>query len=207
LNSQQKPIWVTPQAFQLSASSGFTWKMPTPLQLRAEVFTAMIHGATGIIYFAVDNFASRGAQVIGIAENPQTSYPGENSGDAIASPDDITASQDLWNEAVALNSETQRLQSVILTPTANLAYQVGTQGTSFTTTPIRSILKVSSAGVYTLFVVNIDNVPTNVQFTLPTRPFSLYSIGPNGARYPIGPFGSTFSDSIEGFGVRIYEFR
>jgi hypothetical protein len=56
-------------------------------------------------------------------------------------------------------------------------------------------------------VVNIDNAPINVQFTLPARPFNLYSIGSNGARYPIGPYGNTFTDPIEGFGVRIYEFK
>jgi len=207
LNSQQKPIWITPQAFQLSASSGFTWKMPTPTQLRAEVYTAVIHGATGIIYFAVDNFATRGAQVIGIAANPRTTYPGQNPGDAVATSSDIIASQTLWNGAVSLNSELQRLQSVILTPTANLSYQVATQGTSITATPIRSILKLSSTGVYTLLVVNIDNAPINVQFTLPARPFNLYSIGPNGARYPLGPYGNTFTDSIEGFGARTYEFK
>jgi hypothetical protein len=198
-----KPVWLTLQSFQGNAGS-FVWKMPTTAQLRAEVFTGLIHGATGVIYFALDNWTTRNAQVIGIAANPLTSYPNANPGDAVASASDIAASQALWNGTVALNSELERLKPVILSPSTNLVYQVATQGTSVTSTPIRSMLKQSSSGVYTMLVINIDNVPINVQYSLPTRPVALYTIDSNGARSPKAPYGGTITDTIEGFGVRIY---
>ena len=43
-NHESKPIWVCLQAFE----SG-SWLMPTRRQLRAEAYTALIHGATGIM--------------------------------------------------------------------------------------------------------------------------------------------------------------
>jgi hypothetical protein len=42
---------------------------------------------------------------------------------------------------------------------------------------------------------------------LPGRPIELFILDKNGARYPMGPYGSTFTDSIERFGVRKYEFK
>jgi hypothetical protein len=44
INNESKPIWVCLQAFE----SG-SWLMPTRRQLRAEAYTALIHGATGIM--------------------------------------------------------------------------------------------------------------------------------------------------------------
>jgi hypothetical protein len=207
LNHEEKPVWITIQDFGLPASTGMSWTMPTASQLRAEVFAAIVHGATGIIYFALDSVASRGAHVIGISPSPLASYPGHNAGDVVATPGDISSSKALWNATVALNSELQRLQNVILSPTATLPYEVVVQGRTVTATPVRSILKVSSDGVYTLLVINIDNVPLTMQFTFSSRPFDLYSIDDAGSRYPMGSNGNSFSDSIQGFGIRIYEFK
>ncbi len=207
LNHQQKPVWITLQDFGLPASTGMSWKMPTASQLRAEVFAAVVHGATGIIFFALDNWMTRNAHVIGISPSPLASYSGHNPGDVVATSSDISSSEALWAETVRLNAELQRLESVILSPTATMPYQVAIQGRTITTTPVRSILKVSTNDVYTLLVVNIDNVPLNMQFTLPSRPFDLYSIDAAGSRHPIESNGNGFTDPIEGFGIRIYEFK
>lgn len=50
INNESKPIWLCVQAFE-----GSKWLMPTPREMRAQVYTALIHGATGIIYFAMDS--------------------------------------------------------------------------------------------------------------------------------------------------------
>jgi hypothetical protein len=205
-NSGTTPIWIMPQAFS-GTLAPFVWTMPTPIQLRAEVFTALVHGATGIFYFIYDNAVARGNCVIGISPNPQVDYGPTGPCRTQAMPSDITASQTLWNEAVTLNSELARLQNVILSPTATSSYQVGTQSAGITPTPIRTMLKVSSTGVYTLLMINVDNMPLNVQVTLPSKPVDLYSISTGGARGPMSPYNNTIWDSIEGFGVRIYEFK
>jgi hypothetical protein len=207
LNHQQKPVWITVQAFALAAATGMSWKMPTAAQLRAEVFAAIVHGATGIIYFAMDNWASRNAQVLGISAAPLASYPNHGSGDAVAKSSDIASSRALWNEAVSLNAELQRLQSVILSPTATPVYRVAVKNRAISSTPIRSLLKTSAEGVYTLLVVNIDNVPLTARFTLATPPLGLHSIDAAGSEHPIVSYGNSFTDSIEGFGIRIYQFR
>jgi hypothetical protein len=207
LNDQKKPLWATVQAFMVKTSNGSGWTMPTPAQLRAEIFTAVVSGATGIIDFALDDWASRSAQVIGISADPLPRYSGAQPADAVATPGDISSSRLLWTEAVDLNNELTRLQTAILNPTATLLYRVGIDHDGLTRTPIRSILKLNSEGVYTLLVVNIDDVPLNLQIALPARPVDLYVVDAAGSRYPMGSYGNSFTDSIEGFGVRIYEFK
>lgn len=207
VNSQNlTPLWIMPQAFSGTAGS-WSWTMPTAGQLRAEVFTSLVHGATGIMYFILDDWVARGNNVIGISDAPPHAYSNQNPSDAVASDTDIAKSEALWAGTVALNAEIARLQNVILSPTAPTDYQVAVQGTPVTAVPIRTMLKLSSTGVYTLLVVNIDNVPLNVQVTLPQRPVDVYSINASGARGPVTPLGNTIWDPIDGFGVRIYEFK
>jgi hypothetical protein len=99
------------------------------------------------------------------------------------------------------------LQSVILSPTATPVYRVAVKNRAISSTPIRSLLKTSAEGVYTLLVVNIDNVPLTARFTLATPPLGLHSIDAAGSEHPIVSYGNSFTDSIEGFGIRIYQFR
>ena len=208
LNHEKKPVWITVQDFGTPPdSAGTPWVLPAPQQMRAEVFTALVHGATGIVFFALDSWASRNALVIGIAAKPASSYPGAHAQDAVATPAAIAASQNLWNETVSLNAEIDRLQRVLLSPTAALAYSVGIRGRAITTTPIRSLLKKSRDGVYTLLVVNIDNVPLSMLFTFPETPLDLHSIDASGSRQAMDLTGKSIAYSIEGFGVRVYEFR
>ncbi len=207
LNKQKKPMWVTVQAFKVQTSDGSGWTMPTPRQLRAEIFAAVVSGATGIIDFALDDWATRSAQVIGISASPLTSYPNAQPKDALATPGDIASSRALWSEAVNLNRELARLQAAILSPTAAVPYRVAIAGRGVTATPIRSLLKVNSEGVYTMLIVNIDNTPLDMQVMLPMRPFDLYSMDAAGSRYPRDSYGNSITDSIEGFGIRIYEFK
>jgi len=49
INHEKKPIWLCVQAFE---ASGFgKWLMPSGREMRAQVYTGIVHGATGIIYF------------------------------------------------------------------------------------------------------------------------------------------------------------
>jgi hypothetical protein len=213
INGYSHPVWIMPQAFSGGAGN-FVWSMPSAAQLRAEVFTALVHGATGIFYFILDNAIARGNNVIGIAPDPQLDYcpppqpaPAPPCTWLKATSADLAVSQDLWIHTVELNAELIRLQSAILSPTATSTYQVGYQGTSNLATPIRTMLKVNAAGVYTLLMINIDSVPLNTQVTLPTRPVDLYKIDIAGGRHPLTSNGNIVSDSIDGFGVTIYEFK
>lgn len=201
------PLWATIQAFAVNTPA-FVGALPNAAQLRAEVFTAFVHGATGVDYFEMDNWASRSEGNIGITPNPATCYLSADCANGLMVPaDQLVYLSDLWNAVSAENLELTRLQSVILSPTSSLSYQVGIQGTPISSTPIRSMLKMSPDGTYTLMVINIDNTAMNVQFTFPTRPVDAYSITLAGDRGPITPWGNTIQDSIEALGVRIYEFK
>ena len=195
---------------------GYVRTMPTPQQIRAQVFTALTHGATGIIYFAIDSPQSRNGHVIGIAPSIPNSYqhPGipndpnnPTDRDLEATPAEILNAPTLWAATVALNKELQSLQDAILSPTSTLAYGVAYSGSAITSTPLRTMLKRSANGVYTLLVMNVDNVPLSLKIDLPAPPIELFTLGQSGDRYPKGPYGSAITDSIEGFGVRNYEFK
>jgi hypothetical protein len=207
LNQQRKPVWITLQAFEQPSPHPPHWKMPTPVQLRAEVFNAIIHGATGIIYFALDDWAVRGAQVIGIAPEPPASYPNHNPGDVVATSEEIVASQTLWNATVSLNAELEGLQPVLLSPTASLSYRVAIRRRGITATPIRSMLKLNPAGGYTLLVVNVDDTPLQTRFSFAQRPADVRAIAPDGTARLLEAQADGFEDSIDGFGVGIYQFR
>jgi hypothetical protein len=191
LSSQTKPMWIVVQTF-----ASPTWVMPNQAQLRIQAFTALIHGATGLFYFLLEN-AKTPVGLVGIAPPAQ----GCNSSGQ------ITPSETLWCATVALNGELTRMKGVILSPTSIDTYTVSVNGSPVSQTPIRTMLKTSASGTKTLLVANIDNVPINVQVTLPARPVALYSIDQLGGRNPMAPYGSQIFDSIEGFGVRIYEFQ
>jgi hypothetical protein len=206
INGYSHPVWIWPQTFS-GAVGNFAWRMPTAAELRAEVFTAVVHGATGITYFILDNGVARGNCVIGISPNPQVDYGPTGPCRTQASQSDIDASKALWNGTVSVNSELTRLQSAILSPTATANYQVGYQGTAITATPIRTMLKINSAGVYTLLMINVDNVALNTQVTLPVRPADLYKVDSSGGRHPLTSNGNIIQDNIDGFGVIIYEFK
>ena len=123
------------------------------------------------------------------------------------SSDDLANSQAVWQEVLSLNSELARLQSYIFNPTASSAYQVSINGSAISASPIHTLLKLSDTGIYTMFVINLDDVSINAQFTLPSRPVELYSIDANGARNPMTPYGNLIQDTLEKFGVRVYEFK
>ena len=46
--------------------------MPSPREMRGQVYAGIVHGATGIIYFAMDSGVTRGGEVMGIAPRALT---------------------------------------------------------------------------------------------------------------------------------------
>jgi hypothetical protein len=70
---QAKPIWFIAQAF-IDPVRG--WYLPTYDELRGMIYTALVHGATGVIYFAFDSPGTRDGQVLGIAPDPSAAYDG-----------------------------------------------------------------------------------------------------------------------------------
>lgn len=178
---EQKPVWAIIQAFESKDPDHamFPWRFPTPAQMRAQVYTAIVHGATGISYFAWDTYISRQPDLIGIAPNPLADgYVAPGTGgpyQATATPEQIQKSAALWNAVSDINAELQDLAPSIFSPTVDstdLTYtpqirnlSAPNDPTKFSNTPIRTLLKHTPDGNYVLFAVNMDDRSMDVDFS------------------------------------------
>ncbi|WP_119418748.1 hypothetical protein [Desertibaculum subflavum] len=198
-----KPIWYYAQAF---ASPVNRWFLPSAAQARGMLYAAIVHGATGVIWFAFDSPVTRNGRVIGVA--PDTS---EAAGAALpygpyppiaASAAEAAASRALWQSIRVLNREIAALAPALLGPTADIPYRVYLAGAAVSATPIRSLLKVMPNGDLLLIAVNIDNVSLEASFFFPGRRFVLSRLHDD----PLGPDGSAgiWRDTFAPFGVRLY---
>jgi hypothetical protein len=167
INDQKKPVWACLQAFE-HYDNRFPFSMPTVGQFRAMTYAAFIHGATGVIDFALDSYVTRGGACVGIAPDPQISY-----GPAVwgATREQVRASRELWAAATALNAELRRLTPALLSPTAKVEYHVALDSAwpAITKEPIRTLLKTEPSGKLVLLVVNVDAAPQQVRVRFPGR--------------------------------------
>lgn len=153
-NNQNKPVWLIVQTFE----GNTRWYWPTGDELRAMVYTGIVHGATGIKYFAYDNYIVRGS-LLGISPDPAADY---GSG-RVATIQDLSKIIELWNDTAKINQELIDLEPWLLSPTSAINYTVSKEGTSVSSNPIRCILK-SYKGRLRLIAVNIDRANLNVKF-------------------------------------------
>ena len=183
-----KPYLATLQANQWFDSNNPSlkiYKMPTPAQMRAEMYGSLIHGSAGYLLFVQNTpwagFASSGDEGIYAAVS---SLNAKNT--------------DVWQAAAAVNSEVENsnLKPAILSPTSTVDYSVSVNSSPtlnyFQNSPIHTMLKYYQGKLY-LFSINItgqDNIATKFDF-----PFQITDLEEfNSAT---GDFGSTTS-SVNG---------
>lgn len=157
---EAKPSWFVVQAF-----GGGSFGIPTPAAMRGMVYTALIHGATGIFQFAWDSPVLRAGGSIGVRPNPPASYPGDP---AFFTAEQIGAADALWDSLDAaqggLNAELQALRPVILSPGTPDVYTVAVSRNPMSAAPVRTLLK-TYGGSYYLLAVNIDAVSLDARIT------------------------------------------
>lgn len=202
INREQKPMWLTLQAFAGTAERKSELLMPTPDELRGMAFTSIIHGATGLIFFAYDSRVTREGLVLGIAPKTPVAYDAY----AKATPGEVSQSRALWAGAAALNAELSRLTPELLSPTAGMSYQVYYSGESHTQSPIRTMLKITD-GRFTLLAANIEKQAFGVRFEFANEVVSVSRVNPDGSTTELAPQGSGFSDSLGQFGAAVYDIR
>ncbi|MBT5109933.1 MAG: hypothetical protein HOM25_14740 [Rhodospirillaceae bacterium] len=201
----QKPVWLVVQAF---ASPLWDWRMPKEAELRAMVYAGIVHGATGIIYFAHDSFVTRDGQVLGAAPRAEIDYgdsPDYNrDGEPplTVSQEDVANSRLLWSAIARLNGELTRLAPAILSPTARVDYAVEIEGgADGGDAPVRTLLKDTGEGLV-LIAVNVENKPVRVRFSFPK------SVG-TPKPYFSGQAESRINDGTESFApfaVKVFAF-
>lgn len=169
-NKERKPVWFVAQDHEYIDAT-FNCTFPSVTQQRCMVYTALIHGATGIVQFALDSFVTRDGRVVGIASNPQAKY----SIGTVATSSQLRQSRDLWNATVSLNSELKQLAPALLSPTADIPYEIALDDKwkPITKDPIRCLLKTNPAGGYILLLANIDSAPQHVRVRFPGKKYKM----------------------------------
>jgi hypothetical protein len=200
---ESKPIWYYAQGF---ASPMERWFLPSPAQARGMLYAAIVHGATGVIWFAYDSPVTRNGRVVGVAPDTQEAagirLPFGPHAPIAASAAEAAASRALWQAIGVLNRELAMLAPALLSPTADIAYTVEASGERLSRTPIRTLLKAIPEGDLLLIAVNIDAVPLSARFSFPGRRFGIARLHED----PLGPDGSQgrWQDGLPPFGVRLY---
>lgn len=204
INKGVKPEWLIVGAFDSPTDPQWPFRMPTPTQLRAQVYTAIISGATGIQYFIMDSHMSRRGGCVGMSPDPKAAYAPAEA--AIATPAELVQSKALWEMARQINSELKELMPSILSPTvgAEVAYKVTVKGAAVTKAPLRCLLKPDPQGGYVLLTANVDDAVLDATFEFPAP---LKSVEPTfesrGARTLNTPH-KMWVDRYEPFDVHVY---
>jgi len=175
INNYSKPMWFCVQAFS-NICPKWPCRMPTPTKLRGMVFTSIIHGATGVIYFGFDSAILRDGNCVGIAPHPSASYAVNRFKPLTVSNDSLIESEALWKSVVRLNAQLEKLKPAILSPTSSLPYFVyrDDSWSSYTKNPIRTLLKKDPRGGYVMLICNLDNCYQKLKIKIPDlkfRPF------------------------------------
>ncbi len=206
----RKPVWYISQAF---AHPGRTWYMPDAEQLRALVYTALVHGATGVIHFAYDSHGTRDGDVLGFSPSPVASYGDVPDYDnskrppLVATPQQLRQSQAMWRQVAALNRELALIGPSLLQPTAALSCNVKADGPYRRSQPIRLLAKPAGNGELLLIAVNIENLDLAVEITCDRAIAMLSPFLPGAIPEMTLAAPNLIRDRFTPFGVRLYRLR
>jgi hypothetical protein len=213
-NGQEKPVWLIVGAFEQPGRGAFPFRFPTPAQLRACVYTGIIHGATAIIYFTWDTYVCRDGNVIGMSPNPKVAYvPNPRkvgyTRPTPASPVQLVQSRALWEMATSINDELDQLKPSVLSPTIGqdeLRYEVFPD-LSHSPRPVRCLLKPHPEGGYVLLACNVDSTVLDCKFRF-SRPLAkVERMFENQPEWEIEPNSRAFDIVYEPFEVHVFRIQ
>jgi hypothetical protein len=180
------------------------------------VYASIVHGATGIDYFMIDNYVGREGDIIGMSPTPMSVYPGQKS--SLKADDAMMRKmKEMWDSVAGINHEIEQLTPYILSPTSQDNFKVYIKGDVKydslevdgqylpSRDPIRALLKERN-GKYVMMVVNLnaDKMDVRVQLATKNPVESVTPMFEN--RGSIACISNTFQDSFDAFAVHVYEF-
>jgi len=215
INKEQKPVWLVLPANEQPHRSVYAMRFATPTQLRSMVYTAIIHGATGICYFTLDHPISRNPGFVGISPDPKVTYGGkqwtgkERGRDIAATPMQLVQSKALWEAAKYIHRELHELTPIMLSPTIGpeVSYTVAIKGESVTATPIRCLLKPHPGGGYVLLSVNTDDATLDVTYRFPNPLAEAGTMFENRPPTELAEDGKSFSIVYEAFDTHVIRVK
>lgn len=181
-----RPNWYVAQTFYKTEAGIYKIFLPTPQQYRASIYTALIHGATGIVNFSYNNPASPIIQGI----SPSNNLP-------------------LWTEAARVNSEIDQLTPFLLSKSPSDRYSVFLRESPlyYEKTPVRCLLK-KYGDVYVLLAVNMSKQPLKSIIQLP---YSLAGTQMKIERLfdnaPVSIIAGAINEDFGPFAVHVYKFK
>jgi hypothetical protein len=209
VNKEQKPVWLIVGAFSQRSHGAFPFRFATPMELRAQVYAGLIHGATGIVYFTWDTYVCRDGAVMGMSPAPQVAYsPGgpNQTHPTPVKPMERVASVALWQAATFINLELKELAPALLSPTAPEAvkYSLKTEGEPISQTPLRCLLKQHPDGGYVLLTANLDDAVIKGTYDFPGGFKSVQPLFEERPAFELKPEQKTFEDMYDPFEVHVY---
>jgi hypothetical protein len=208
INGGTKPEWLIVGAFDSPADPNWPFRMPTPVQLRCEVYTAIVSGATGIAYFIMDSHASRDGGIVGMSPRPKMKYlPGEPRA---ATPAQLIQGRALWEMATQVNSELHELTPVLLSPTLgeDAPYNVEVKAKeSVTPKPLHCMLKRDAQDRLVLLAANVDDAVLSATFHVPVAINGIEVLFENRHGPDVAADRSTFAEHFEPFDVHVYRIH
>ena len=207
-NNETKPVWIILGANETGNQKPY--RFPTPMQMRAQVYTALIHGATGIAYYTWDNYQARVNQCVGIAKAPLISY---FSNQLVATSEQLVQSQGLWRQVTQINTELDVLAGSLLSPTVSKAacdYVVNVYSPDqedLTHAPLRTLLKVNPNGGYILMTVNVDRVRLRVRYVWPEPLVNAQRLFESDSSVSLEAGGAGFTERYDPFETHIFQIN
>jgi len=209
VNHEQKPVWLIVGAFSQRTHGAFPFRFPTPMQLRAQVYAGLIHGATGIIYFCWDTYVCRDGGVVGMSPDPQTAYleggPGKPHPTPVK-PVELAEAKALWLTAAAVNREVKALTPSLLSPTVPAAVKYGlkSEGKPVSDMPLRCLLKPHPDGGYVLLTVNLDDAVMKAVYEFPAGLVTVQPLFEERPPLELNAERKGFEDMYDPFEVHVY---
>jgi hypothetical protein len=209
----QKPVWALIGVFDNPQGTNH---FITPEQMRVKVYSALIHGATGIHYEMWDSWHTRAQGFVGIAPNPPLNGYGRRPDELKITPQQAKQSSDLWDAVAAVNQEIASLAATLLSPTvrpAELSYGVSIANRSapnsaaFAANPIRTLLKREADGSYLLMAVNLDNRSMDVTFDFSKELQGAELLFEPGAAAPAVAGEGRFTYSFSAFDSNVFRIK
>lgn len=171
----QRPVWACIETTHISNPK----VRPTPAQVRSEVWMAIIHGASGIIYFCHEF-------------QPKFIEAG------------LLAHADVAEAVKAINAEVRELAPVINAPTVADGLAVASSDAEV---PIAAHCKRHGSSTY-VFAVSMRERPTTGRFTLKGLPAGASEVRVLGeGQRTLRLADGRFEDGFEGYAVHLYEIR